>query len=131
MNTENILKAQIMEQEGNQLNQHLELIQQNINELLDVKESLNEIIKPGTKELLANIGKKIYVPVEIKEKRFLIDVGNKVIIEKSPKEAESIINEQLENLEAGKKSVSQQLDDLHARVQLLLDDVAKQNKKKD
>lgn len=131
MNQENVLKAQIMEQEGNQLNQQLELISQNVNELNEVKSSLIEIEKKDCKEMLANIGKKIFIPAEIKEKKLYIDVGNKVVLEKTPLEAIKIIDEQIEKLEIAKNQVTEELDKLHLRVQELLNNVSKKKDKKD
>ena len=43
MDQEQIFKLQMFEQEANQINQQLEIVEQNINEMNDLKMSLDEL----------------------------------------------------------------------------------------
>ncbi|MAG02411.1 hypothetical protein CMI42_03670, partial [Candidatus Pacearchaeota archaeon] len=81
MDQQDIMKIQMMEQEVNQLNEQLKIVEQNVGEMNSLKDSLSEI--EGENNMLANLGKKIYVPVEIKDKKLIVDIGNNVLIKKS------------------------------------------------
>ena len=84
MDREKIMQFQLIEQEANQLNSQSELISQNIKELNELKDSLEEINNKESKEILVNIGKKIYLPVEIKKKELVVEVGNKSYVNRCP-----------------------------------------------
>jgi len=102
----------MLEQEANQLSQQLEMIENNLREIEGIKNGLDEIEKKETKEIMANIGKKIYIPVEIKEKNLIIEVGTKKFIKKSIPETKKLISEQIIKLDSAKKEISQRLEQL-------------------
>lgn len=112
MNQEQIMQFQMMEQEANKLSQQLQLIENNLVEIDGIKTGLDEIQKKDTKEMLANIGKKIYIPVEIKEKNLIIEVGNKKFVKKSITETKELISEQIVKLNSAKQEITQRLEEL-------------------
>ncbi|MBD3252236.1 hypothetical protein GF386_00715, partial [Candidatus Pacearchaeota archaeon] len=52
MKQEQIMQIQMMEQESNQLNEHLKILDENLNEMGELKKSLEEIEKKECKEIL-------------------------------------------------------------------------------
>ena len=112
MNQGQIMQFQMLEQEANKLSQQLQMIDNNLNEIVEIKNGLDEIEKKDTKDMLANIGKKIYIPVEIKEKKLIIEVGNKKFIKKSIAETKDLIGEQIEKLNSAKQEITGRLDEL-------------------
>jgi prefoldin alpha subunit len=120
MDQQNIMQAQMIEQEINQLNQQFQLIEQNIRELQNIELSLIEIEKEKTKEILINLGKGIYLPVDIKEKKLIIEVGGKNLVKKDPKETKEIIKDQIEKLTGAKIQVQERLESLYAEINNLL-----------
>jgi prefoldin alpha subunit len=112
MNQEQIMQFQMMEQEANKLNQQLQLIENNLTEIREIAEGLDEIEKKETKEILANIGKKIYLPVEIKDKKLIIEVGNKSFVKKSISETKELIKEQIGKLNLARHEITERLENL-------------------
>jgi len=117
MNQEQIMQMQMMEQEANQLNQQLEIIDQNIKEMQELAESLVELEKDDCKEILTNLGKKIYLPVEVKEKKLIVEVGNKNFVEKSVPETKKVLEEQIKKLMAAKTDIVSKLEDMQVEMQ--------------
>jgi prefoldin alpha subunit len=131
MNQEQIFQIQLIEQESNQLNQQLELIQQNMIELQELKLSLGEIKNTKQTEFLVNIGKRIYAPVEIKDKRLIIEVGNKTFIRKDIDGTIEIIDEQLKKLENANNKIMINLTSLQEQANRLMLDIEKNRNKHD
>ena len=83
MDQEQIMRIQMAEQEAEQFNKQIELIDQHVSEMREIEEALEKIQEKDTKEILANLGKKIFIPVEIKDKTLIVEVGNKTFVKKS------------------------------------------------
>lgn len=129
MDQQQIIQIQMFEQEAQQLNQQLQLIDQNISEMQDLELSLDEIEKKENNEILANLGKGIYIPVEIKDKKLIVEVGNKNFVKKTIPEAKEIIKEQLVKLVSAKSQISERLDVLQAEIGNLMQNIEKEGKK--
>lgn len=117
MNQEKILQMQIIEQEFNQFSQQLELIDQNILEMQELKRSLAEVEKDNSKEILASLGRGIYIPVEIKDKKLIVEIGKKNLIKKTIPETINLIEEQINKLSIGKESIRRKLEDLQDEIE--------------
>jgi len=122
------MQFQLIEQEANQLNSQSELISQNIKELNELKDSLEEINNKESKEILVNIGKKIYLPVEIKKKELVVEVGNKSYVNKSIEETLGIVDEQMGKLVVAKGEIDERLRELESTIELMLESENKNHK---
>jgi|TARA_B100002003_G_C13652637_1_gene331942 prefoldin alpha subunit len=131
MDQQQIIQIQMFEQEAQQLNQQLQLIEQNVSEMQDLELSLDEIEKKENNEILANLGKGIYIPVEIKDKKLIVEVGNKNFIKKTIPEAKEIIREQLVKLISAKSQISERLNALQSEIGKMMEGVEKESKKED
>ncbi len=129
MNQEQIMQIQMMEQEATQLNEHLKMIEQNISEMQELNIGLEEIEKKESQEILANIGKRIYIPVEIKSKKLIVDIGNKTFIKKSISETKEIVKEQIKKLGVGKIEVMARIEEIQGTMEKLLEEIEKDPKK--
>jgi len=137
MDQEQIIRIQMMEQEVNQLNEQLKLIDQNIIDMNELKESLDEIAKGG-KDILANLGKRIYIPVEIKDKNLIVEVGKGNFVKKSIEDTKAISEDQIQKLNEAKTQIMGKLDELQGEMTILFGELQKaqmaaqsDNKKKD
>ena len=130
MDQEKIIQIQGLEQEFNQLNQQLQLIEQNILEIQELHRCLDEIEKSDEKEMLANLGKGIYIPVEIKDKKLTVEVGDKNFVRKSIPDTKKIIEEQNEKLVLSKKDAEERLMQLQSEIECLLYHDHEEDKKK-
>ena len=116
------------EQEASQLQQQLQLIEQNINEMQDINESLVGIEK-GSNDILANLGKNIYIPVEIKDKKLIIEVGNKNYVKKSIPEAKEVIEDQIKKLMKTKMEILGKLQELQSEMENMMQELQKTQEK--
>ena len=127
MDQQQIMQIQMMEQEGQQLNQQLQLIEQNVLDMQELEISLDEINKDENNEILANLGKGIYIPVEIKDKKLIVEVGKKNFVKKTIPQAKEIIKNQLEKLVAAKAQTMERLEALQTEINGLMEVIQKQN----
>ena len=112
MEQEQIMQIQMMEQEGNQLNQQMQMIEQNINEMTELRASLDELENHKEGEMLVNIGKRIYLPVEAKNKKLIVEVGKGNLVEKNVGEAREIVDNQIGKLNMGRGQIEERLGEL-------------------
>lgn len=129
MEQEQIIQIQMMEQESNQLNQQMQMIEQNINEMNELKASLDEIGNHKEGEMLVNIGKRIYLPVENKNKKLIVEVGKGNLIEKNIKETKKIVEEQVSRLNIGKAQIDGRLNELQQEMMKMVGEIEMAQKK--
>ncbi len=120
MEQEQLIQLQIIEQESNQLEQQLQLIEQHLVEIQQLKTGLDELEKTSEKQILANIGKGIYVPAEIKNKDLIVEVGNKNFVKKSIPETKKIIEEQIKKLNSAKQQIIGKVNELQEQMNELI-----------
>ena len=127
---EYFLKMQMLGQEAEKIEQQIQAIEQQAAELQAVRESLEAIKGGKQKEMLANLGKGIFIPAEIKEKELLVNVGKSILIKKNPEETLKIIGEQIKKLIDGKNGFVLKIENLQEEMQQLLLEMQKEQKKK-
>ncbi len=130
MNQEQLIKIQLMEQEVNQLNQQLQLIEENIREFGELISSLNEIENNKNKDILANLGKRVYLPVEIKDNNLIVDVGKGNFVKKTISETKEIANNQTEKLTETKQEIMERLEVLQEEINNLIVEIEREQSKK-
>lgn len=135
MKQEQIIQMQALEQEADALNQQLQLIEQNLSEIKDLGASLEEIEKKDNKSILVNIGKKIYLPVEIKENDLFVEIGKGNFVKKTNSDTKKIIKEQIERLGLAKEDVIKRLNELQEEannlMQIFIQETQKEQEKEE
>lgn len=129
MRQEHILQIQIMEQEANQLNQQLQLIEQNLSEMQDLRDSLEEIKENNNGEILANLGKKIYLPVKITDKKLIVEVGKGHLVKKTIPETQEVIDNQLKKLISAQIEIKGRLEQLQEQLEAIVEEIQKEQEK--
>ena len=94
----------------------------------EIEEALEKIQEKDTKEILANLGKKIFIPVEIKDKTLIVEVGNKTFVKKSIPETKSLISDQLEKLTNARVQILGRLEELQEEMQNMINEIQNQEK---
>lgn len=122
---EYIFQLSMLEQEMNALAEKVQIIDQHILELQGLYFSLQELDKSKEKEILANLGKNIFVKTEIKEKKLLVDVGSKIFVKKDIPETLKIVEEQVSQLENAKNQVMGKLQELKIQVDNIIEQAEK------
>ncbi|MEN9626215.1 MAG: hypothetical protein RL557_543 [archaeon] len=130
MKQEYISQVQRVEQELNALNQQFQLIENNLHELQSLYESLRELEKKESKEMLVNIGKQIFLPVSLRESACIVDVGKNNLVKKSIPETKKIVEEQLKKLQEGKNAVMERIETLDTTMEQLVQEIENEEKNK-
>ncbi|MBR9704569.1 prefoldin subunit alpha [Candidatus Pacearchaeota archaeon] len=120
MDQQYMMQFQMLQEEAQQLNQQMQMIEQNISEIGEIKESLDEIGKSEKQEILANLGKKIFLPVVVKEKHLIVDVGNKKFVKKTIPETNTLITQQLEKLNIARMQITERLEALQKEAETIM-----------
>lgn len=125
MKQEHIIQIQLIEQEANQLSEQLKLIELNVQEMNELKLSLDEIdnLDDNNKKILTNLGRKIYLPVTINDNNLIVEVGKDNFVKKSIPETKKIINDQIERLNDAKYQIIGMLNDLQTKMDSLISEI--------
>jgi len=129
---ESFLKLNLLGQEAERLEQQIQAIDQQILELNSVSGSIEEISKKTDEktEILANLGKGVFLKTELKSKELLVNVGKDILLKKTPEETRTIIEEQLEKLASGREKILKQIEKLQESMQKILGEVKEEQTKK-
>jgi prefoldin alpha subunit len=114
------MRMQMLGQEAEKIEQQIQTIDQQIAELASVMESIQAIKDGKQKEILANLGKGIFVRAEIKDTELLVNVGKEVIVKKTADDTIAVIENQTNKLMAGKEGLIGKISQMQADMQDLL-----------
>ena len=105
------------------MGQQMQMIDQQTIELAAVRESIVSIKESSAgkeKEILANLGKGIFVKADLKEKDLYVNIGRDVIVKKTPDETIKIIDEQNKKMADGKAVMMERIQQLQVEMNELL-----------
>lgn len=124
-----IFELSMLEQEARKLQEQMQIVDQQVLELQNLQFGLQELEKSKEKELLANLGKNIFIKTQIMNKELIVDVGNKTFLKKSISETLNIIEEQLEKLMDAKNKIVLGMQGLQEKMEKLIVEAEKEEKK--
>ena len=119
---EYLIRLSMLEQEANKIEEQIGIISQQINELEVLKSSLKNLDRNEKRELLAPLGRGIFFKSELKEKELFVNVGQGIVVKKSPEETAEIIERQVSQL----GEIKEQLITNISEVRMQLEDVVEQ-----
>ena len=94
------MQASQIEQQSQQAQQHLQMIEEQIKELDDFKTHLDSIKGQSNKEMLAGLGKGVFVKTDLKSDQLYVNIGSGVVVQKTPDQAKKTIDSQIKQLQA-------------------------------
>lgn len=118
------MRINMLGQEAEKLEQQMQLIEEQIREFNAVKTSLEGLAaNDQEKEILANLGKGIFVKSKTIDNKLFINVGKEIIVRKSPGEALEIIASQLMKLEGHRTFIIGKINELQENMMALIQNV--------
>jgi len=105
-----IYKLSMFEQQAQALQEQIGAVEQGINELGSLNFGLDELKEGFGKEILAPIGRGVFVAASLASETLTVDVGGKNFVKKSIPEAKEIIEEQVKKLVEVKKDLTGSLE---------------------
>jgi len=118
-----IYKFSVFEQQMQQIQEQLELIEQGMHDLDELKKGLESIKGKKDKEIFAHIGKGIFVKAKLLSEDFIVDIGKKNFVKKNIDETKTMIDKQVERLESMKESLNGSIEDINSEMIKLIGEV--------
>jgi len=121
MKEELIIKLSLLEQQSEEIKQQLEAINGQVSDLESLKLSLEKLGK-DKQEMLANLGRGIFLKTKIDDDKLFINVGSKILVRKSFPEAVEIIANQISEMENMKNELNGNMEEINANLQGLIEE---------
>jgi prefoldin alpha subunit len=129
MDQETIMRAMEIQKQSEEAENGLKFINEQIGELENFNKSLEVMQKNKEKEILAPIGKGVYMKADIREKeKLFVEVGKGVVIRKTPAEAQEVIEEQIKKFQNAKMQVIAQLEEYAMMLKEIISEIEKEKK---
>ena len=125
-----MFKLSMYEQQIKQIQENMELVEQNIVELSSLTLGLDDLKKKKDSEMLAPIGRGIFVKSRLIDEKLIVDVGGKKFVEKSIDETKEVISGQLKRLEEIKENLNSTLEKINEEITQFVSGVEEKNNEK-
>lgn len=105
-----MMRASLIERHLQELNDKIDYVAQQISELEEFKNNLKFLKDAKGKEVLATLGKGIYLKSSCQDNSFFVNVGSGIVLKKTPEETAEIMTTQIKNLREAKTSILASLE---------------------
>lgn len=105
-----IMRASLIEKHLQELNDRIDYLSQQILELEEFKNNFKFLKEAKGKEMLASLGKGIYLKSSCQDDSFFVNAGAGVVVKKTPEETAEIITNQIKKLHEAKTSLLASLE---------------------
>jgi len=123
-----IYKLSVLQQQAQQIDQQLQIIGQNINDLSSLKLNLESLKGSKGKEILAMIGRGIFVKSKILSEDLTVDIGGKNFVKKNIPETQKLIQKQIEKMSDVKHQLVDEMEKINIQLQDVVKDIEKERK---
>ncbi len=130
MDQELIQELQEKYAESQELEEKLNLIMQQVSELEEFGKSLKDLDENKENEILAGLGKGVFISAEIKNKELFVGVGSGIFVKKKPSEAREVIKGQVLGLMKMREDLSLKIENINQGLQELMQNLEKEKGKK-
>ncbi|MCA9487678.1 MAG: prefoldin subunit alpha [Nanoarchaeota archaeon] len=110
------VKFQIFEQQIMQIQQQLQRVDEAIMELNNLEEGLEELKGKKDSEILAQIGRGVFIKAKVIEEDLTVDVGGGNFVKKPIEETKEITSDQISKLGEMKELLEGELDKLNQEI---------------
>ena len=112
-NQELLFKLSMLEQQIRHLQQQFQAVEESINEMNLLNLGLDEIKNSTGKEVLAPLGRGIFVETRLLSDRLTVDVGGRNFVKKSVPETKEIIDAQIKKLNEVSKALDEKIEEIN------------------
>lgn len=123
MEQEILQRAMTMRQQSEEIEKQLSFIKEQIFELEQFADNLQTLKESKEKEILAPLGKGVYVKSERLEDTFFVEVGAGVVVKKSLEDTKRIIDGQIDKFTQVKVHLVEQLEAFATQFRAMLSEV--------
>lgn len=122
-----LFKLSMLEQQSDEIKKNLEELERQSGELDSLKQSLEKLNSEKSKEILANLGRGIFLKSKADDSKVFVNVGSKILVRKSFLEAEELIDKQLVEIEGIKQDLMNNFNIINLQLQNLVEQAEKEN----
>jgi prefoldin alpha subunit len=115
-----MFKLSMFEQQMQEVQQQLQAIDQGIVEMNSLSVGLDELVGSEGKEILAPVGRGIFIRTKLLSEKLTVDVGGKTFVKKSIPDTKKIIEEQIKKLTEVQKDLNEKLENLGVEFQEMI-----------
>ncbi|MEX2017378.1 MAG: prefoldin subunit alpha, partial [Candidatus Pacearchaeota archaeon] len=108
-----MIKFSVFEQQIRQIQQQLEVIERSIVEMSSLQFGMDEFKDSEGKEILAQIGKNIFLKAKVASEDLIVDIGNGNFVKKDIEGTKKLIGEQTKKLENIRDELNSALDGIN------------------
>ena len=130
MNQEILIQASILQRQSQELEEHLGLIEKQLEDLSEFKENVIDFSKSDNTESISTMGRGVHLKPKIISKELLVEVGAGVVLKKTPEEVSLTIEEQLEKLGEARMHILGQLEICNTQLQHIISDLESEKENK-
>ncbi len=116
-NEEIIIKLAGLEERAKQIEQNIQIVEENSIDLQRLQEGLEEIKGSKGKEILAPIGRGIFVKAKLDSEEFLTDIGGRTFVKKDGDDINKMIEENIGKLAELKAELFRELEELNEELE--------------
>jgi prefoldin alpha subunit len=117
----------MIEHQMRNLQEQLMTVDKGIVELGSLNIGLDDLKDSQGKEVIAPLGKGIFVKTKLISEDLIVDIGNKNLIKKNIPETQELILNQIKNLEAAKEEINRNLDIVSQEAQKVMGEFKGEN----
>ncbi len=115
-----IFKLSIFEQQIRQLQQQINAVDDGIIELETLDFGMDELENSKGKEILAPIGRGIFIKAKVESEELTVDVGGRTFVKKSIKDTQETIKKQVEKLKEVREELNRNLEEVGKEVEKVI-----------
>lgn len=125
-NEELIMKLSYLEQQSEETKKQIENVDEQTGEMESLKLSLQKIENKKNGEILANLGRGIFIASKIEDRKVFVNVGSKILVRKSLPDAVEIVDKQINELGEIRHQLMHNLEHINSNLQRLVEDARKE-----
>jgi len=128
MDMDMIYRAQMLQKESEESERNLQMVEEQISELELFEKNLGELKDSKGKEMLASLGKGVYIKSDIKEEKLFVEVGAGVVVRKTREETKKTIELQIGRLKEVRIQLIGQLEEFKMSFGEMVREIEGENK---
>ena len=124
-------KFGMFEQQIRGIQEQMQAVEKAILDLTSITQGIGELEGKKDQEILAQMGRGIFVKAKLLSEELIVDVGGKNLVKKDIKSTQEIINSQLIKLEEIRTDLNQNLEGINEEITKEILEAQKKEVKKD
>lgn len=118
------IKLEQLNRQAQEFEEKINIVEQQLLELLKFEKSLKDLESSEEKEILAPLGKGVFIEADMKKTKMFVEVGSGIFVKKNLEESKKIAEHQIKKLREIKNHLSVQRENLNQNMKKILEEIA-------